>query len=396
MNRAQKEEIVLGELEKVEQKNQREWIDVMDDILDKRYGKTNRNFDPNNFMTDLYPDDCVDERPPAQARKEPLRIEKSSPPPLRRPRAEIFNVKKLMEYEFKPLVWAVEGLLPEGCVLFAGRPKLGKSWFAYLLGLAISVGGRVFGTIRVEQGDVLYLALEDGKRRLQSRFKKLAQGKAPAPEALHLAVTWPRLDEGGLDDLEAWLSAHPRARLVIIDTLQRVRPQNRTNAGLYENDYNALAELADLARKFAVCILVVHHTRKADAEDAFDTVSGSTGLTGAVDATLVLKRSRNKGDAELHITGRDVEEASKALEFDKKTMVWKLLGDIEEVERRTEQTDILEYLSESELPMGPKQIAETLDKKEGSVRKILSRLAKEGRVRLVSYGKYSADQSSLS
>src|SRR5258708_17898367 len=140
-----------------------------------------------------------------------------------------------MKCEFKPLQWAVEGILPEGCVLFAGRPKLGKSWFAYLTGLAISVGGHVLGKIKVEKGEVLYLALEDGKRRLQSRFKKLAAG-GPAPETLHLAVTWPRLDEGGLEDLELWLKDHAKARLVIIDTLQRVRPQNRSTANGYEND----------------------------------------------------------------------------------------------------------------------------------------------------------------
>ena len=365
---------------------QNQYIDAADQILKERY-------DEENWARDAFADkptrDGLPSRPIRPTGQLTFMDAQREAYEKRQPRADIFSASSLMKCQFKPLQWAVEGLLPEGCVLFAGRPKLGKSWFAYLIGLAISVGGHVLGKIKVQKGEVLYLALEDGKRRLQARFKQIQRG-GPVPDTLHLAVTWPRMDEGGLEDLELWLQSHPSARLIIIDTLQRVRPQNRTTGSVYENDYNSLALLADLARQFSVCILVVHHTRKTDAEDAFDTVSGSTGLTGAVDATMVLKRSRNRGDAVLHITGRDVEEAEKALEFDRKTMTWILLGDAEEIKRKTEATDILEFLAEATEPLGPKQIAEALDKNEGSVRKILSRLAKDNQIKVVSYGKYSA------
>src|SRR5690349_3070223 len=81
----------------------------------------------------------------------------------------IFTAVSLVDTPYKPMQWAVRDILPEGCVLFAGRPKLGKSWLAYHLAIAIAEGTEAFGEIRVRQGDVLYLALEDGRQRLQWR-----------------------------------------------------------------------------------------------------------------------------------------------------------------------------------------------------------------------------------
>ena len=59
------------------------------------------------------------------------------------------------------------GMVPEGVALLAGKPKLGKSWLALGLCVAVASGGVAFGNVRVEKGSALYLALEDNERRLQ-------------------------------------------------------------------------------------------------------------------------------------------------------------------------------------------------------------------------------------
>src|SRR6266700_6581592 len=114
-------------------------------------------------------------------------------------RVDIFSALSLVQETYQPMQWAVRDILPEGCVLFAGRPKLGKSWLAYHIAISIAEGGRALGGIRVKQGDVLYLALEDGRQRLQWRLKTLLRGH-PVPQRLHLATQWLPLDAGGIDE----------------------------------------------------------------------------------------------------------------------------------------------------------------------------------------------------
>src|SRR5262249_21023796 len=142
--------------------------------------------------------------------------------------------------------WAIEGLLPEGLTFFAGAPKLGKSWMALGLGIAVASGGHALGTIPVEQGEVLYLALEDNARRLQSRLRMLLNAD-PAPDALHLETEWPKLDEGGIDRLNEWLDEYPSARLVIVDVWTRIRPWTRESGSHYQADYEAATLLQAIA-----------------------------------------------------------------------------------------------------------------------------------------------------
>src|SRR5689334_7275770 len=118
---------------------------------------------------------------------------------------EVFTATHLMKQQFRPRRWAVPGLLPQGCVLLAGRPKVGKSWFALQLALAVASGQPAFGQVPVERGDVLYMALEDRPERLQSRMKTLLK-ETSVPDGLCLSVKWPRLDAGGFDNLEYWLT----------------------------------------------------------------------------------------------------------------------------------------------------------------------------------------------
>lgn len=304
------------------------------------------------------------------------------------PEPETFTASVLMSRIFPEPRWVVPGYLPEGLTLLAGRPKMGKSWLALGLALAVASGGAAFGKIRVEPGEALYLALEDTPRRLKKRLEMMLHGE-PAPDGLHLATAWPRLDQGGLQQLEAWLDNHPEARLVIVDTLQKLRPPHDGSRGLYEQDYAALAGLKALADRHGAAALVVHHLRKGVSEDPLEEVSGTTGLTGAADSVWVLRRDRGRMDAMLFSTGRDIEEHEAALEFDPSLGLWCLLGSAEEYRVSRERQQIVEVLRQAGEPLRPKDIADSLGKKEANIRFLLTKLVQEGTVRRVGYGQYT-------
>ncbi|HEX8281896.1 MAG TPA: AAA family ATPase [Pyrinomonadaceae bacterium] len=311
--------------------------------------------------------------------------------PVQRNDGRVLSAADLLAQHFPEPRYAVEGVLPEGVTVFAGRPKLGKSWCALGIAVAVACGGHALGTIPVERGDVLYLALEDGARRLQKRLRKMLAGGS-TPSNLDFATEWRRLDAGGLDDLEDWLRSHREARLVVIDTLKRVRPAERRAGRLYDGDYEAVAPIGDLARKYGVAVVVVHHTRKADGEDPLDLVSGTTGLTGAADGVMVLKRSRGQADAELHATGRDFEDKQLALRWDVPTCQWVVVGSVEEFQLSRERREVVDLLKKVG-SMLPKEIAEALNKKGGTVRKLLSDMLQDWQVCRDEAGRYSVSQN---
>jgi RecA-family ATPase len=190
--------------------------------------------------------------------------------------------------EVSAATYLLPGLLPEGLCLLVSRPKLGKSWLALDIAIATAAGRFVLGTLKPQvPGPVLYLGLEDGKRRLQRRLTKLLPAfNGIWPPGLTFACEWPRSDEGGLADIEDWIkdrhekSQHPR--LIVVDTLALFR-KLASGKQAYQEDYTTVAELQKLASKYNITIIVVHHDRKTGADDVFDTVSGTLGLTGAAD-----------------------------------------------------------------------------------------------------------------
>jgi len=313
--------------------------------------------------------------------------------PIQSPLSKIkfFDLPSLMAQKFDPLKWMVEGIIPEGCVVLAGRPKIGKSWFALQLALAVASGGKALQQILVEERSVLYMALEDTERRLQSRAKHLL-GDKPIPEELRFVTDWPAIDEGGAEALEEFLEYRPQHRLVIIDTFRKIK--SRKHGGEYET----LKKLSEIAHHFGICMLIIHHTRKADAEDAFDTVSGSTETTSVADAMLVLKRSRYSSYSELHITGRDIEEQKMALKFYVDTLSWELLGEADRVLMSETRKEITQVLRKAGGSMTPKEIADCLEKKPATIRKAISRMLRDKQIdRSCTPGRYrvSSDKDAL-
>ena len=292
---------------------------------------------------------------------------------------------ELMEKVFPEPRWAIPGILPEGLNLLAGKPKKGKSIFALNIGLSIALGGLALGKIPVEQGAVIYLALEDTERRLQGRLKQMMP-YTQAPADLYLFTKWPRMDAGGLELLEAKITEIPNIRLVIIDTLHKFRNPTKRNTNLYAEDYETVSKIKDIADRLGVCILLIHHLRKAEADDIFDTLSGSLGLTGGTDGNLVMESAR--GNTTLHVTGRDVEGIELALELDTQMLAWRLLGERAEVKSTNDQQRIYNALKESAEPLTPKELADITGLKVGYVKNILAKFLEEGSIQRTGYGKY--------
>jgi hypothetical protein len=260
-----------------------------------------------------------------------------------------FSMQELMKMELPDPSYLIEGILPEGNSLLAGRPKVGKSWLALALAIQVAQSGK----------GVVYLALEDGKRRLQSRLKKLGiQGN----ETFFFVTEISRANEGGLTVLKNMV-LQKRAEgldisLIVIDVLQKFRAKSRGgNAGVYELDYEAISPLKDFASDFNVSLLNVHHVRKGAAEDIVDQVSGSTGLTGAMDTILILEKGRGVSGGRLFITGRDIQEQDYAMSFDSETCRWSRLGDSKEVNMSNERKAILTVLKNSNNPLGATTIS---------------------------------------
>lgn len=292
---------------------------------------------------------------------------------------QLINAEALMKKEFPAPRWAVPNLIAEGLSLLVGAPKLGKSWLALSMCVAVASGGRALGKIRVDAGDALYLALEDTERRIQERLRMVLQGET-APRRLTVTTVSPTLADGAAGHIRAWLAGNREARVIVIDTFQKLRGPVSGNQNLYSGDYAAAGELKRLADDYGVAIVLVHHTRKATADDPLDMVSGTTGLAGAADTTCVLRREIGRADATLYIRGRDVPEADHALSFDAATCSWTLLGDAVEFRVSAERKAIIDILTNAPEPMSPKHLAEALGKKDGAVRKLLHMMVRAGEV----------------
>lgn len=215
------------------------------------------------------------------------------------------TAQSLQGKTYAPVRYVLQGFIPEGVTILAGKPKAGKSWFSMDFAIAVAAGRFTLGTLKPPQGDVLYLALEDNERRLKRRISKLLGDIASWPSRLTFKTEWRRTNEGGLDDIREWINECEKPRLVVVDILAAVRPVLNSQSQTYSADYQAIVGLQKLAGEYGIAILVLVHVRKMEADDPFDTISGTLGLTGGADTILVMKRQ--SGNMTLFAKGRDIE-----------------------------------------------------------------------------------------
>ena len=291
----------------------------------------------------------------------------------------LITARELQTKQFEPVRIILPDLIPEGVTVLAGKPKIGKSWFALDVCVAVAGGRFVLGEVKPVQGYVLYLAPEDSPRRLKKRMEKIF-GQGPWPEHLEMHTQWKKLDQGGLDDIEEWCKLHHDRRLIWIDTLVKVRPKAGRNDQAYIADYQAIEGLQQLAAKYQLGFVLNHHLRKMSSEDdAFDDVSGTLGLTGAADTIIVMKR--HAGMAKIFVRGRDIEEGEFAAEFDRSSCRWRLMGDAAEVFRSKERQAILSALKEAARSMSvPEIMAATERRDRKATETLIYKMAKDGEV----------------
>ncbi len=227
---------------------------------------------------------------------------------------------EVMDMEFREPVFVVDGLLAKGLILMAGASKIGKSWLALWLAHRISTGQDVWG-FETRQCEVMYLCLEDTLGRIQRRLVEVTGGESGT---IYLSTQAEIMGCGLEEQLTNFLTSHPNVGAVIIDTLQKVR-ELKSEQTSYAGDYNAMTRLKTIADKFGVCMIAIHHTRKAFCADPFQRVSGTTGLMGSADTTFILLKDERSGNAlKLYGTGRDIPDMELSLQFQKAPMRWEL------------------------------------------------------------------------
>ena len=215
----------------------------------------------------------------------------------------------------------IDGLLYPGTYLFVGAPKLGKSFFMAQIAYHVSMGLPLWDH-SVRKGTVLYLALEDDYRRLQERLYRMFG--TDSAEKLYFAISAKQLGSGLDEQLDRFMREHPDTNLMIIDTLQKVREIGGDNYS-YANDYEIITGLKRFADRYGVCLLLVHDTRKQQADDKFDMISGTNGLLGAADGAFLLqKEKRTSNNATLDVSGRDQQDQRLFLKRDPEKLIWLL------------------------------------------------------------------------
>ena len=269
--------------------------------------------------------------------------------------------------------FVVDTLLAQGLHILAGSPKVGKSWLALWLAVAVAKGEPVWN-MTTRQGTTLYLCLEDSVLRIQNRLFEITED---APSSVHFCTECDLISQGLEEQVETFLTAHPDTVLVIIDTLQMVRP---IHDATYANDYRDLSVLKRLADKHGIAILLIHHLRKEKAEDVFHRISGTTAISGAVDSSFTLvEEKRGSGRARLTCVGRDIEYRELELHRSEEN-VWELVSDSrDEPVLREDRIVILisAFMSTRTVFIGtPTELSEKIDpdRIEGITPKKISRL----------------------
>jgi hypothetical protein len=307
------------------------------------------------------------------------------------PRLPHETLTELIAADIPPPLQLFDGLMHEGMLLFGGKSKRGKSWLMFDLALSLAVGRAGFRHFDCPQPrPVLYLALEDGRARLQGRAKAI-QPNLTTANTFHLMYNFPALNEGGIEALTQEIATEQYG-LVIIDVLAKLEtPKAGKGDKNYHDIYDMFTPLQDLRKQHPFCLAMLTHLRKQEADDVFDSLLGSVAYQGAQDVLWVLERKPKDDFAFLHIRDKDAEDKTIALRF--LDGHWEYIGEGDEYEVSRDQRKVLKVLAEEKREMGIEEIrkaCEFPENKYGYVRKLLVTMVKDDLIHHSSYGKYSA------
>ena len=267
---------------------------------------------------------------------------------------------------------------------------MGKSWLALGLCIATATGGYALGKVPVEQGESLYISLEDNERRLQDRVKTLTDEDTDLC-LLHYAEGWLRSDEGGTQQLDMFLTERPGTRLVVVDTLKKIRPYTSGRRNMYDVDYEAIEPFVGLASQHNVAIVLVHHlNQNPDPADPYDAFSGSSGLTAAVEGIFLLTRERGQADGYLTVDGKDIKDRQElALGWDASVCTWTIQGDAEQYKLSKARQEILHVVEMTDEPVTPTYVADALGKNFNAVKKTMWEMSRDGQLTSTGSGRYT-------
>lgn len=234
----------------------------------------------------------------------------------------VIDGETLMDMRINPISFCIDSLLPQGVSLLCGAPKIGKSWLVLDWCVRIAKGEEVWN-FKTAKGTTLYLCLEDTLSRIQERLNEITD---EVPSNVFFATSSCSMSDGLAEQIESFIAEHNDTVLVVIDTFQMIRTRNKDTT--YANDYQEIEELKRLAEKLKISLLLVHHLRKQGDNDPLNKISGTTGISGAVDTTFILDKSkRSQNSATMICTGRDIEYRELELSFSKDNHIWDLVSD---------------------------------------------------------------------
>lgn len=256
----------------------------------------------------------------------------------------------LMDMNLPRTKFVIQGILPQGLAIIAGAPKIGKSWLMLDWCVKIAKGENIWN-FKTTKGTTLYLCLEDNDNRIQDRLLTITD---EVTSDVYFVTDCCSLSDGLEEQIRNFVNEHSDTVLIVIDTLQKVRQNSKDIS--YASDYKEIETIKRIADELQIAILLVHHLRKQGDNDPLNKISGTTGISGAVDTTLILDKSkRSHNNTTLICTGRDIEYRELELNFSKDNHIWDLVSDsVESPEMLlpNEMIQLIEFMKQKKLFKG--------------------------------------------
>lgn len=238
--------------------------------------------------------------------------QKPKPKPKKRTFRKLKTAEALMQKDIpEPKIFVGVGeevpILVEGTCILSAKPKLGKSWLALGMCLAVAKGEDFLG-YRTRKCSTLYLDLETSESLQQKRLRKMLKGES-TPGKFYLETETDTIEDGFVEQIENYLEQDPDIGVVVIDVFQIIRsPSKNVKETEYEHAYRDITPLNELAQRHHISIILVCHDRKAvDPDDPFSNILGSTGLQGAATQMMVMFRKKKDDPIHISVKGKTID-----------------------------------------------------------------------------------------